>query len=362
MIPATNPITTAINPRVISGSLSEGTTIGFRGAIPLDSGVRAVWQIESLINLDEFGEPSAAHGHGTEPVNYNDSALAGGHNSFIGLSGDYGTVLAGKHNTPFFDAVIQFDLFHHLVGDVRSVLGRIPGVESGTGDHHGGTFNVSAGDTIMYKSPNWNGFAFEAATFALNETRIAAGNKPSAFGFGARYGQESFTLVGAYEIHKNFDRQADDADTADVDESTEETIDETTAFIVGGMLHFNEGDTMVGGFYEQLESTDGNRNEAGSTLFTNGSRTGYYLNFQQRILGNNKIKAVYAVGGEFQTQDNVTSLSLGFAHELGPRTEAYVAFTTVTNDAEADYGTGSIGPLEQDSDPSTLALGMIHMF
>lgn len=342
---------------------SEGTTIGFRGAIPLDSGLKAVWQIESIINLDEFGEPPAGgHSHGEEPANYNDSELAGGHNSFIGLSGNYGTILAGKHNTPFFDAVIQFDLFHHLAGDVRATLGRIPGVDSGTNDHHGGTFNVSAGDTIMYKSPNWNGFAFEAAMFGLNERRTEVGNKSSAFGVGARYSQEMFTLVGAYEMHNNFDLQEDDAATAGVDESTQETIDETSAFVIGGMLHFNDGNTMVGGFYEQLDTSDSNRNVAGSTLFTTDSRTGYYVNFQQRFLGNNKFKAAYAIADDFASHDGGTSLTVGLAHELGPKTEVYGSFTTVDNDEEGDYSTGSIGPLEHGSDPKTLAFGLIHTF
>lgn len=332
---------------------TDGTTLGFRGSIPLDAGLRAVWQIESVINFDEFGD-SAGHAHGTQPPNYNDSELAGGHNSFLGLSGDWGTVLVGKHNTPFFDATIQFDLFHHLPGDVRSMLGRLPGTESGTGDHHGGTFNVSASDTIMYKSPKLaNGLSFEGAIFALNETLEDDGeDDPSAFGLGVRWQQDMFTLVAAYEEHKNFDTydHDDDEDTAGL------AIDKTSGIIVGGMMHFNNGDTMVGAFFEQLEM------DAASTSIPDKSRDGYYVNFQQRFMAKNKVKLAYSKADELETKDGGQMIAAAVAREIGAGTEVYAVYAKTDNDENAAYSNGTIGPLGDGGDPQTLGIGIVHMF
>jgi predicted porin len=325
---------------------SDGTTLGFRGSIPLNDGLRAVWQVESEINIDEFGDCSSGdHQHGDEPSSCNDSELAGGHNSFIGLAGDWGAFLAGKHNTPFFDSTIQFDLFHHMPGDVRAILGRIPGVESGTGGHHGGVFNVSASDVLMYKSPTMSGFSFEGAIFGLNETREKVDDKPFAFGVNVRYTQDMFTLVGAYEQHSNFDTSEDVAG---------ETFDTTSGIVLGGMVHFNGGDTMVGAFFEQLKTDD-------KTLISE-SRNGYYVNFQQRLLWDSTFRAAYGLADTFSENDGAQMIALSLAHDLGRSAEAYVSYVTTLNDDEADYSNGSVGPIGHGGDPATLATGLVFKF
>jgi predicted porin len=332
---------------------TDGTTLGFRGAIPLEAGLKAVWQIESTINFDEFRD-TASHNHGTQPPNYNNSTLAGGHNSFLGLSGHWGTVLVGKHNTPFFDASIQFDLFHHLPGDVRAILGRIPGAESGTGDHHGGTFNVSASDMIMYKSPKMNnGFSFEGAVFALNETlENESSPDPSAFGLGARWEQPKYTLVAAYEEHKNFDSFDDDGD-----HNTDPLlVDKTTGVILGGMVHFNNANSMVGVFVEQLKT------DAASTSIPDKSRNGYSISLQQRYLNKNKIKLAYSKADELESKDGGQMVAIGVARLLGERTEVYATYAKTDNDVNAKYSNGTIGPLGKGGDPTTLAFGIVHMF
>lgn len=344
---------------------SEGTTVGFRGAFPLEGNLKAVWQVESTISLEEVST-TCGHAHGTQPSNCNDSVLAGGHNTFLGLSGDFGTLLVGKHNTPFFDSTIQFDLFHHLPGDVRGLLGSVPGITSGTGDHHASTFNASAPDMIMYKSQNLSGFSFEAAIFGFNETLEKSDKKSAAFGIGARYEQPMFTLVAAFEQHKNYDMAEYEADLLDetvtpavpgtdgVMEEYTAMVNTTTGLVLGGMLHLNEGNTMVGAFIERLSADD--------PVVTDDSRTGYYVNFQQRFMGKNKFKAVLAMANEFAKNDAATMLAIAYARELGTGTEAHVIYASTRNDKEASYSNGIVGPLGHGGDPSTVAVGLVHKF
>lgn len=326
---------------------SEGTTLGFRGTVPLHHGLKGVWQIESLVNIDQFGDPPTAHTHGTQPATYNDSELAGGHNSFLGLAGKWGTFLGGKHNTPFFDATLQFDLFHHLAGDVRSVMGRLPGVESGSGDHHGGTFNVSASNTLMYKTPDYNGLSAEVAYFGLNETRVNVSDKPRSYGANVRYGQRSYTVVAAYEAHDNYDTYAD---------APGETIDTVQGMMAGGMINFFDGQTIVGAFYEQLKTDDD------SALIPDDKRSGYYVNLRQKITPRNAIHVAYGVADDFVGNDGGAMLALGLFHDIGPTSQVYAVYAGTDNETGSNFSTGAVGPLNNGGDPSTIAVGAMYHF
>lgn len=326
---------------------SEGTTLGFRGTVPLHYGLKGVWQIESLVNIDQFGNPPDGHAHGTEPANYNDSELAGGHNSFLGLSGNWGTFLGGKHNTPYFDATLKFDLFHHLAGDVRALMGRIPGVESGSGDHHGGTFNVSVSNTLMYKTPNFNGLSAEVAYFGLNETRVKSSDNPRGYGVTGRYDHKSFTVVASYEAHEDYDTYEDAAG---------ETIDTTEGMMAGGLIKLFEGKTIVGAFVEQLKTEDV------SAAIPDDKRNGYYVNLRQKLTPRNALHVAYGVADDFIGNDGGEFLAAGIFHDIGPTSQVYALYVGTDNERGSNYSTGVVGPLANGGDPSTFAVGAMYHF
>ena len=82
-----------------TGVSSNSSRIGFKGAEDLGGGMKAVWQVETGINL----------GNGT--------TTWAGRNSFAGLAGGFGTFILGKHDTPYKTVGRKAELFGNGVGD-----------------------------------------------------------------------------------------------------------------------------------------------------------------------------------------------------------------------------------------------------
>lgn len=117
---------------------SNASRLGFKGKTPLDASLNVIYQIEyeistddGLVDNDEFGQ----------------------RNIFIGLEGAFGSVLIGKHDTPFKRAqygngvgIDQFDDLYNA--DIANLL----------------SFGeVRHANVLLYNSPNIQGFSASAA-------------------------------------------------------------------------------------------------------------------------------------------------------------------------------------------------------
>jgi len=108
-----------------------GSRIGFKGAEDLGGGLKAIWQIESSVNFEE------------------QSGSLAGRNSFVGLSGGFGTALIGNHDTPLKMVGRAVDLFGDTIGDSRNVMG--------------GGSDLRAKNVVAYITPDMGGFGIVAA-------------------------------------------------------------------------------------------------------------------------------------------------------------------------------------------------------
>ncbi|MBI3775546.1 MAG: porin [Gammaproteobacteria bacterium] len=116
---------------------SHGSILGVRGNQQLNESARLFWQIESGVDLDNMGGGGHEAGGNTSSF--------GGSDSFVGISGNAGTVLFGKHNTPLTMLVHSNDPFAHIAGDARSILGHASHhYESAFDPDHGTLFYVEA--------------------------------------------------------------------------------------------------------------------------------------------------------------------------------------------------------------------------
>src|SRR5512139_678439 len=106
---------------------SNASRIGFKGAEDLGGGLAAIWQIESGVNLDEGSGNWASR------------------NSFVGLKGGFGTVLAGNHDTPLKLVGRAVDLFGDTMADSRNVMG--------------GGSDTRAKNVVAYITPSSSGFS-----------------------------------------------------------------------------------------------------------------------------------------------------------------------------------------------------------
>jgi len=141
--------------------MSRNSRIGFKGAEDLGNGMKAIWQIENDMDRSQNGiGPSTAtpdkQGWATR-------------NTFVGLAGNFGAVILGKHDTPYKIVGRKVDLFGHHLGDARSITNW-----DGNNGFYGATaatgHDLRVDNVVAYKSPNMGGFGILAAIVTNDRT------------------------------------------------------------------------------------------------------------------------------------------------------------------------------------------------
>lgn len=321
---------------------SEGSRLGFRGNKKLSETTKLFWQIESSIDLDNLGEG----GHDDDSGN---SSVLAGNDSFLGISGSAGTILGGKHMTPFWLTAHSWDPFPHIVGSSLAMLGKLPNIGNELGDHHGTTMPLRAPNTVLYYSPSFNGFTIAAGLIAIDQRSAENGVNAPAPSISLDYKNGDFSFVYAYESHKDLDLYSDQHD-----DPAPDLIGATDAHRLGAMYHFPT--TMVSVILERMSIADVENN-----ALEDSDRTAFQVGVQQKV-GEHSLRFSYQQAGEFQQNDGATIVTLGWFHKLSKETHAYLAAAMVNNDAEANYGTFVTGDVEHGDDPLTVAVGAIHNF
>lgn len=275
--------------------LDNTSRIGFKGSEDLGGGLKAIWQIESALG-----------GNGAVIGN---NATLGTRNTFVGLAGGFGTVLMGRHDTPYKLGTVSLDIFGDTIGDYN--LGRLDGVQL-----IDNTQDARASSALAYISPTWSGFHFAAAVVMNNAE--AGSNLGTAAGVDTIDAQ-SYTAV--YVNGPLF---------ASLSYQTAEVLD-SKAWKAG--VGYTFGDTKVGFIYENVDKYDGVRD-----------RDSWLLNVAH-TMGPIVLKAQYGkadvdVVGSTQKQD---AWMLGVDYNLSKRTSAYVVYGTGDNDAANDVSGWNIG-------------------
>jgi predicted porin len=114
----------------------RASRLGVKGSEDLGNGLKAIYQIELGINFDTNNNVVS----NSDTISYR--------NTFVGLAGDWGTFLMGRHDSPLKISTGKLDLFADTMADYNGTIG----------------FNDYRFDqTVAYISPNWSGLQFMAA-------------------------------------------------------------------------------------------------------------------------------------------------------------------------------------------------------
>jgi len=308
----------------------NSTRVGLKGSEDLGSGLSAIWQVESLVNVGNGG--SAGTG-------------IGGRDTFAGLSStDAGTVLLGRHDTPYKMATRAADVFTDGIADNRAIMGG--------GSKVAATFDGRQDEVVAYVSPKIGGmFTGILAHVNLKPVNtLATDGKGSAnsvaglFDFGS-----GFTGSVAYEDHM---------------------LD----YVMSGA---KEDASKLGLSYAQdafvanlvVEKTDDNLTAV--TAANKNGHTNYYLSGKYMLTASDALKAAYTHAGEINgvTGSDSKQFSLGYDHLLSKRTTVYALYTKLSNGSVATYALGSgesqVAPSAASAagaSPSAFALGLRHTF
>lgn len=320
---------------------SQVTKLGIKGSEDLGDGLSVIWQIEQQIDIDNAGS-----GNSTK------NTLAS-RNSFLGLKGNNaGTVLLGRHDTPYKIATRKLDVFGDQFADNRALMG------GGTSANSGGYMDMRPSDELLYLSPNMKGFKVAASYANGAETASTAAQiKGSLWSLAGMYDQGPFYGSIAYQNVK-FGTAGTGAFVP------------TGAIVAGDSLKASKlaaGYTMdalqLSAVYEKVTSS------MGATGANTLGRTNWNLTGKYRF-GKDDIKLSYTSAGDTNGVAGTGAhlIGLGYDHNLSERTCLYAQYAKLSNDTGASFGFNTAGTtaattgVVAGTSPSGFMVGMKHSF
>lgn len=155
--------------------VSNSSRIGFKGDEAITNDTNVIYQLEYQVNVDD------------------NSPQFSSRNTFLGLQNkQYGTILAGRHDTPFKLAKGNVDVFN----DYDSLgLGKLMYGE------------VRANNAIVYKSPTLAGYPVTfVGAVSLNECNTVDGNCVETKTVDGKTVTTSYDKTNAYSAMVNYDQ------------------------------------------------------------------------------------------------------------------------------------------------------------
>lgn len=309
----------------INSGINDGSRLGFKGTEALGNGISAVFNLEYQLYSDR-----------------NVGIGTGGFNSrkaYIGLTGNFGTVVAGRLNAPGdyieagMDSTDQSNSFSALYPLAASL---------------GSTMSARLSNAVAYVSPAMGGFTFVGAlSFAGAEeiTGSAASSDGKAYSsdqeriFGARISYEMGPLALAYAHHR-------------VNDLTNAPDLNQREHMVGGT--YDLGVAKLFGTYQTVKTTNG-----GATI-----NKGKVASLGATVpVGNDLVRVQFARGNPDGADNASTGFGIRFDHVLSKRTFAYIGYNRIGNDdgAAVITGVGNVTAVPGESS-SGYGFGIEHAF
>ncbi|AOU96892.1 hypothetical protein BI364_01710 [Acidihalobacter yilgarnensis] len=295
----------------ISGFSLNSSRWGVKGSEDLGDGLRALFQVESTISTDG-------------------KAALGNRNTFAGIAGGFGTVIAGRHDTPMKSLGRAVDLFGDQIGDSRNLI-------SGKYDSSKG-FDQRVPDMIAYVTPQMGGFK------VVGQYGFDGGVKSgSLYSLLGEYKMGPMMVGLAYENHGKGLYNGSKAETG---------VRLAGSYKIGAfkLVGLVEQLTNLGG-YQYIGNSSANP-KAKATVYGFG---GMYT------MGSNAIKAQVYQANPDGSNNNSTMFAIGFDHTFSKRVMAFVDYAHMTNQSGAMmnvWGGGhSATYVNANNSPATVTVG-----
>lgn len=289
---------------------SRASRLGFKGSEDLGSGLKAIWKLEFGVQMADGDNNAVSEGN---PV-------SSGRDMYVGLAGDWGTALIGRHDTPHKMATARQDVFSDTLADYNFTANLV---------------DIRADNAIAYISPNWGGFTLAGAIVASGTATTGLGNNTNAdslteaWSIAAMYSNGPFFAALSYE------------EWGDEMLMSQATSDGPSALQPDSLSQWKVGlGYKVDMFEANLIYED--QEDRQNIWHLNGK-----FNF-----GNNAVKASYSnLDGDTRAGDaDGDAWAIGLDHNFSKRTTAYLLY------ADKNMDRGKLG------DWHGFSLGMIHNF
>jgi predicted porin len=360
---------------------SNSSHIGLKASSEIDSGVTVMAQVESTLGTDTGASGCQDPDSGTTTSSKWKCFFD--RNTFLGLSStDYGTLLMGRHDTPYKMATRSMDVFADGIADNRSLLGTtIPGGanrELSPGVYADPvvkeTFDVRLSNLILFMSPDMGGLSFSIGYSNLTESNTYP-EQPSgsAISFAGMYEQEPFYATIAYEDHTKSDK-VNQLDTTI--KATKLGLGYKLSILDLGLVYEHIRDDFGNADPYDADPNSATYNPCGD-MMTGANCSGHatlYLSAKFQFNKENALKFAYTKAGQVgaaSTDTGAFQFSVGFDHDFNERTTGYVLYSSLKNDELVRYGLSTAATSGDNSvnttgsggaSPTVLSFGMRYAF
>ncbi len=339
----------------------NSSRLGFRGREDLGGGLRAIWQIESQINLTDGAPGSFAS-----------------RTSFVGLEGGFGTVKLGNMDTVYKDIGDPLGILGIGSGNFVS-LSNVVSSRMTFGTSGAGSFHLRAANSMTYAAPKLGGLRLYAqyatggtSGGASDETRPAGGmtNRPKLWSLGGTYETGPFTLALAHEIHDDFFAGSNGAPAAvanpitgltgvnSKDKGTRGTV--TYVYAPGGTLQAN---------YAKVDFTESGGAAGRFKDYTNNR---WSVTWQHRWgAWRTSVGYANASAGSCSLQGGVNCTTrglganmwvLGTDYTFSKRTGLFLLYAKLNNNSASEQRNAENWRPEPGADSTQYAVGIRHSF
>ncbi len=318
---------------------SNSSLIGVRGRYQAHPAIAVTWQAETTIPFD---------GQGGDLVD---------RDTFIGLTGDWGLLRAGKFDTPLKTLRNRVDLFGNQVGDIRNISrnrvsgtvgqnltvspGANPGdpattVSSSISRNIG--FDERFRNSIHYRTPDFGGITGDVQYATSQADSGNATSDNDAWSASLTYRTEKLYLAIAHE-QQNF---------AAVSGGFDDFERKATRIAAA----WDIGDLRITGFYQEATDPDDKA---------------YGLGLRYRLTQSVALKGQFYRLDADADNSGSDLFAVGVDYQLDRNLQFYLNYARVDNDNGArlsPYAQGrSANPsVAQGDDPGAVSLGAIYRF
>jgi predicted porin len=285
--------------------MDQASLLGVRGTEDLGGGLKAFFQLETAFNPDES------------------SGSFANRNSGVGLMGGWGSLLAGRWDTPMKSAITATDPWGDLtINDVNGV----------TMDQS--NFSRRQANMVQYWSPEMSGFQVKVG-YVPNEGKTATAN-PSLTGVALTYSKGPLYLALAYEEHKDNIASSGAAGTPGKEDG------------YALAARFTMGKARLMGSYGEYDKSNGQTDKS------------YHVGFDWNFAGKHVLLGTYS--NAEQASADCDAYAVGYRYDYTKRTFFIAAYTEIdnSNGMNCNFGNGSFGSAGQDLTGFTL--GLRHVF
>lgn len=318
------------------GFSSNSSRIGIKGKEKINDSLSIIYQYETSIDAGQNSSFSGATG-----------GIGGQRNTFIGATGFWGTVITGRHDTPFKMMGRDYDLFGDSIGDSRNIISGPAGVDT--------NWDLRPSQVLAYVTPDLMGF--KAIVAYVNSWSASAGitgpaapydTKNNAWSLSATYKIAGFGLDAAYEQHK-------------LQSASAAGNDSQSAYRLGA--NYSIAGFKIMGLYQDIKNV----------AFSSESVKAYGVGAAYTFLGNNTIKAQYYKADNISNTSNTDGdmFAVGYDYKLSKQTNVYAMYAQTSNGSNAMYTIMNGGhdykyPVDTAKFPggksSAVSLGIEHKF